>query len=169
MAPLTPPGDFNLRKALPSLAAGTLAAVLFAALLAGGLLSISNWVPAGTPLVLPTFLGALCVLLATLAGLALFAVTATRTPAAAPVALLASSTLRLLLSLSLALVVYFLFVKQAESENTSQGRVFWAVFLFCGLAAIVAEAAWGARNLNRPTVTTQNSPVTTPAPAVENH
>lgn len=113
-------------------------------------------------------LAAGCVLLASAAGFALFAFAATRTPAAAALALLAGSTLRMLASLSLALLAYFL-----GRMGSSTGLVFWVVFLACGLAAIVAEAAWGVRNLNRPK-TQSTAPVSadgpsTPSPLASAH
>lgn len=99
----------------------------------------------GSPQILmPAALGAMCVLVAAAAGLGLFVFAAVRTPAAAPVALLAGSTVRMLVSLSLALVVYFV-----GGMSKPAGMVFWIVFLACGLAAIVAEAAWGVKNLAR--------------------
>lgn len=139
-----------------------LAAVLCAAALGGGVLSLTSFA-GGTPdIVSLTVKAALCVLVAAAAGVGLFAFAAVRTPAAAPVALLAGSTVRMFVSLSLALVVYF-----TGGFDKPTGTGFWIVFLICGLAAIVAETAWGMKSLNRTTSNTPNTP--TPAPAAETH
>lgn len=145
----------------------TFAAILCAALLGAGALSQLT-LASGTPALVPaTVQASLCVLIAAGAGLALFGFTATRTPAAAPIALLAAATVRMLVSLSLALAVYFL-----TRPPAATGTVFWIVFLLCGLAAIIAETAWGMKNFNRPsTATTAAATPTasTPAGAPETH
>lgn len=118
----------------------------------------------GTPALVPaTVQASLCVLVAAGAGLALFGFTATRTPAAAPIALLAAATVRMLVSLSLALAVYFL-----TRPPAATGTVFWIVFLLCGLAAIVAETAWGMKNLNKP-APTKNTPPAATSGSAETH
>lgn len=122
-----------------------LAAIVCAAALVGGVMTQVTFEAANPQILMPTVEGALCVLAAAMAGLGLFAYAAVRTPASAPVALLAGSTVRMFVSLSLALAVYFL-----GRMDKPTGMVFWIVFLACGLAAIVAEAAWGVKNLNRP-------------------
>lgn len=121
------------------------AAVICAAVLVGGVMTQVTFEAGSPQILMPTVQGALCVLVAAMAGFGLFACAAVRTPASAPVALLAGSTVRMLVSLSLALSVYFL-----GQMDKPTGMVFWIVFLACGLAAIVAEAAWGVKNLNRP-------------------
>ena len=125
----------------------------------------------GTPdLLTASLAAAACVLVAAGAGLVLFAFAATRTPAAASIALLAGSTVRMLASVSMALVVYFLGRMDAKT-----GTAFWIVFLICGLAAIVVEAAWGVKNLNRP-ASSAASPISpsidessTPSPLASAH
>ena len=145
----------NAGSGIVSLTVSVIGAVISAALLGVGVLSQITFA-AGTPdFVSATVQGCLSVLLAAGAGLALFGFTATRTPASAPVALLASATVRMLVSLSIALAIYFL-----SRPPAATGTVFWIIFLLCGLAAIVAETAWGVKNLNKSV-----QPITPAAPA----
>ena len=138
----------------------TLAAVLCSAALTGGIMAQVTFANGTPDILLTTVEAAMCVLVAAAAGLGLFGYAATRTPAAAPLALLAGSTVRMLASLSMGLAVFFI-----GGMDRSAGMVFWIVFLACGLAAIIAEAAWGVKNLNRPVPTSTNPDSSTRAPA----
>lgn len=171
MAPLTPTGQANpsiaptpASSGIGALTTSIVVAIVCAALLGAGVMSQLT-LASGTPdLVSATVQGTLCVLIAAGAGLALFGFTASRTPAAAPIALLTAATVRMLVSLSLAIAVFFL-----TRPPAATGTAFWVVFLLCGLAAIIAETAWGMKNLNRLTAPTM-PPAPTAAPgAPETH
>ncbi|MFT3685854.1 MAG: hypothetical protein QM783_13185 [Phycisphaerales bacterium] len=149
MTPATGPSSSPTPSATPAVGVSSLAWVMTAAVICGGVLAAGvlaqvTWAKGTPDIAGPAVQAILAVLVAMGVGYSLFALTVGRTPASAPMGLLAGSTVRMLVALSIALVMFFM-----GGFDKPTGTAFWIVFLSAALAAIVAEASWGVKNLHR--------------------